>query len=52
METLHMKKMADLVAVSFYITLLTFELSSFRENGLLVILHFPCCIAADLTLDA
>ena len=38
METLHVKKMADLVGVSM---LLTFELSSFRENSILVLLHFP-----------
>ena len=37
METLHEKKMADLVAVSLYITFLTFELSSFRENSFLVL---------------
>ena len=30
METLHVKKMADL----------TFELSSFRANGFLLLLHF------------
>ena len=33
MKTLHVKKMADLVVVYKFITLLTFELSSFRENG-------------------
>ena len=43
METLHMKKMADLVAVVYILTLLTFELSSFRENGFLVLLHFLRC---------
>ena len=32
-ETLHVNKMADLVAV-------TFELSSFRANGFLVLLDF------------
>ena len=42
-ETLHVKKMADLVAVSYKLTLLTFELNSFRENGFLVLLHFPRC---------
>ena len=39
METLHVKKMADLVTVY---TLLTFELSSFRENTFLILLHFLC----------
>ena len=34
-ETLHVKKMADLVAVCKFITLLTFDLSSFRENDFL-----------------
>ena len=33
METLHMKKTADLVAAYKFITLLTFELSSFRETA-------------------
>ena len=42
-ETLHVKKMADLVSVSYKLTLLTFELNSFRENGFLVLLHFPHC---------
>ena len=44
METLHVKKMADLVTVLYkFIMLLTFKLSSFRENGILVLLHFPRC---------
>ena len=51
-ETLHVKKMADLVAVYNCITLLTFELSSFRENGVLVLLHFPHCSRWYLSLDA
>ena len=43
-ETLHVKKMVDVQhSHGKFITLLTFELSSFRENGLLVLLHFPCC---------
>ena len=32
-ETLHVKKMADLVTVFKFIMLITIELSSFRENG-------------------
>ena len=35
-----------------FITLLTFELSSFRENGFLVLLHFPRCSRWYLSLDA
>jgi len=41
-KTLHVKKMADLVAGKF-IALLSFELSSFGENGVLVLLYFLCC---------
>ena len=33
----------ELVAVSLAITLLTFELGSFRQNGFLILLHFPRC---------
>ena len=33
--------MADLVVVYEFIMLLTLELSSFRENGFLISLHFP-----------
>ena len=40
-ETLHMKKMDDLVTVHKFITLLTFELSSFRETRLFSITAFP-----------
>ena len=43
METLHVKRMADFVTVYKFIMLLTFELSSFRENGFLNLLHFPHC---------
>ena len=48
METLHVKKMADIVAVRKFITLLTFELSSFRENSFLVLLHFSHCASGQL----
>ena len=34
------------------ITLLTFELSSFRENGFLILLHFMRCSRRHLLLDA
>ena len=37
---------------SKFITLLTFELSSFRENGFLILLHFPRCSRWYLSLDA
>jgi len=40
-ETLHMKKMADLVVLYKFMTLLTFELCSFWENGFFILLHFP-----------
>ena len=49
---MHVEKMADLVAAGKFITLLTFELSSFRENGFLVLLHFPRCSRWYLMLDA
>ena len=35
-----------------FITLLTFELSDFRENGFLILLHFPRCTRWYLSLDA
>ena len=35
-----------------FITLLTFELSSFRENGFFFLLHFPHCTHWYLSLDA
>ena len=41
METFHIKKMADLHVVTVMLSF--FELSSFRENGFLALLHFPCC---------
>ena len=40
-ETLHVKKMADLVSV-------TFELSSFRANGFLVLLDFFFIMVSEL----
>ena len=52
METLHVRKMADIVAVRKFIMLLTFELSSFRENSFLVLLHFPRCSRWYFSLDA
>ena len=35
-----------------FIMLLTFELSNFRENGFLILLHFPRCTRWYLSLDA
>ena len=40
---LYVKKMADLVVVTYVHNTSNLELSSFRENGFLVLLHFPRC---------
>ena len=52
METLHVKKIVDLCHCGKFITLLTFELRSFTENGFLILLHFPRCSCWCLSLEA